>query len=242
MVKDSILEAHIHNGTIAPSYLLIDKDILKTREIADWFASHYHKADIFRLKLIEAEKTIKVKETEEFIARANLASIGGKKLFIIDEACAMTPQAQNKILKTIEDTPADTCFLLLASSATPILNTVKSRCIIIYPDPITPSLTETAMLNDNRNSPQIFTAVEKLMTQCKTLDDALPHLPLLTKKENLPITLLAFNQHSNKLTIERRNAILKRLSIINRNLAAGCNPTNAFDMLLLGLFAKTEEQ
>lgn len=235
-MKDTTLATHIKNGTVAPSYLLIDSDIVKLWEIAKWFANHYNKADIFELDIMDSDKSIKVKETEEFIARAYLASIGNKKLFIIKQANAMTIAAQNKILKTIEDTPVDTTFLLLASSETPILNTVKSRCVIIYPNPVNPSMTETALFESNPNTKQIFTAVETLLTKCQTLDDALPHLPLLTNKNNFQITLTAINHHTSKLTIAKRTAILKCLAIINRNIAAGCNPQNAFDLLLMELF------
>jgi len=229
---DETLATHIKNNSVAPSYLLVDRDILKLREIAKWFSSHFNSADIFHL---EGNPSIKVAETKEFLSKAHLAAIGGKKLFIICDTATMTPAAQNKTLKTIEDTPADTTFLLLASSETPILNTIKSRCVIIYPNPVNPSLTEKALLDSNPQSKQIFDAVKKLLNS-NSLDEALQHLPLLTKKENLPLTLLAINHHSNQLPIPKRHAILSKLAQINRNIAAGCNPTNAFDMLLISLY------
>ena len=231
-IQDQTLATHIKNNTVTGSYLLIDRDILKLKEIAKWFSSHYNTADIFSL---EGAPNILVKETEEFIAKAHLAAVGGKKLFIICDASTMTIAAQNKTLKTIEDTPADTTFLLLASSETHILNTIKSRCVIIYPAPVKPSLTEKAMMDANPNSAQIFDAVQKLLDG-KSLDDALPHLPLLTKKENLQISLLAINHHAPKLEIKKRNAVLSKLAQINRNIAASCNPTNAFDSLLILLY------
>lgn len=232
-IKDNTLNAHIENGTIAPSYLLIDRDILKLKSIAKWFSGNYNTADIFHL---EGTPNIKVDETEEFISKAHLASVGNQKLFIVCDAATMTHAAQNKILKTIEETPAHTTFMLLASSAAAILNTIKSRCVIIYPDPVNPSMTEAALFESNPNTKIIFEAVEKLLTQCKNMDAALPHLLLLTKKENLQITLIAFNHYSSKLTIPKRDAILKKLAILNRNIAAGCNAQNAFDILLMELF------
>jgi DNA polymerase III delta prime subunit len=231
-MKEKTLEAHIKNNSLSPAYLLVDRDILKLKEIAKQLSQQFNTADIFHL---EGTPNILVKETEEFIARAHLAAVGGKKLFVICDAATMTPQAQNKILKTIEDTPASTHFLLLASSDVPILNTIKSRCVIIYPDPVNPSLTETAILNGNPNTKQIFAAAEAIL-KCKTLDETLPHLPVLTKKENLGISMIALNQYAASLTIPKRTAILKAMSIINRNIDAGCNPVNAFDILLMELF------
>ena len=239
MFKDTTLEAHIKNNCVAPAYLLVDRDILKLKEIAKWFSSGFNTADVFNLG---GNPNILVKETEEFIARAHLAAVGGKKLFIICDAATMTPQAQNKTLKTIEDVPANTTFMLLASSDAPILNTIKSRCVTIYPDPIVPSLTETALYESNQNTEQIFSAAEKILTQCKSLDDALPHIPTLTKKENIAISLTAINRCLSLdtccLSYQKKCAIMNCLAIINRNIDAGCNATNAFDILLMELFCK----
>jgi hypothetical protein len=236
-MKNATLETHIKNGNIAPSYLLIDRDILKLQQIANEFAKNFQLADIFRLS---GNPNILVKETEEFISLAHLAPVGDKKLLIICDASTMTPQAQNKTLKTIEDTPANTVFMLLASSAGAILNTIKSRCVTIYPDPVSPSLTDTALLASNPQSQKILDAVQTILTQCKTLDDALPHLPLITKRENIQITLYAFNHHANKLTPGKRHAILTKLSIINRNISAGCNAVNILDTLLMELYKRDE--
>lgn len=40
----------------------------------------------------------------------------------------MTPQAQNAILKTIEEPPAYAVFLLLTENAEMLLPTINSRC------------------------------------------------------------------------------------------------------------------
>ena len=49
------------------------------------------------------------------------------KFYIICDASAMTEQAQNALLKTLEEPPAFAYFLLLASSAASLLPTVRSR-------------------------------------------------------------------------------------------------------------------
>jgi DNA polymerase III gamma/tau subunit len=90
----------------------------------------YNNADIFRLTN-DAKKSIQVKETTEFLQKSNFASIGEKKLLIVHDMAQMTPQAQNKMLKTIEEAPS-TDFLFLATTDATILNTIKSRCKIKY--------------------------------------------------------------------------------------------------------------
>ncbi len=53
------------------------------------------------------------------------------KIFIIDKADTMTPQAQNAFLKTLEEPPEYAVFLLLASNLDAFLPTVLSRCVVL---------------------------------------------------------------------------------------------------------------
>lgn len=54
---------------------------------------------------------------------------GGKKIYIIDEAEKMNDQAQNALLKTIEEPPEYAVFLLLTNNRTAMLPTILSRCL-----------------------------------------------------------------------------------------------------------------
>jgi DNA polymerase-3 subunit delta' len=61
---------------------------------------------------------------------------GGWRAALIEEAGALTPQAQNSLLKTLEEAPARTVFLLTAISAGEVLATVRSRCRIVRVPPL----------------------------------------------------------------------------------------------------------
>ncbi len=56
---------------------------------------------------------------------------GPYKVYIIPQADMMTPQAQNAILKTIEEPPAYAVFLLLTENAETLLPTINSRCVML---------------------------------------------------------------------------------------------------------------
>ena len=56
---------------------------------------------------------------------------GKYKIYIIPEADLMTVQAQNAILKTIEEPPAYAVILLLAENAESLLPTIRSRCVML---------------------------------------------------------------------------------------------------------------
>ncbi|MGN0291267.1 MAG: ATP-binding protein [Lachnospiraceae bacterium] len=53
------------------------------------------------------------------------------KIYIIDEAEKMNVQAQNALLKTIEEPPAYVVILLLTTNADAFLPTISSRCITL---------------------------------------------------------------------------------------------------------------
>ncbi|MCF2683614.1 DNA polymerase III subunit delta' [Faecalicatena contorta] len=56
---------------------------------------------------------------------------GPYKVYIIPQADLMTPQAQNALLKTIEEPPAYAVFLLLTENAETLLATINSRCVML---------------------------------------------------------------------------------------------------------------
>ena len=58
------------------------------------------------------------------------------KIYIIDEAEKMTVQAQNALLKTIEEPPAYGVLILLAESADRLLPTILSRCVTLNLKPV----------------------------------------------------------------------------------------------------------
>ena len=56
---------------------------------------------------------------------------GPYKVYIIPQADMMAPQAQNAILKTIEEPPSYAVFLLLTENAETLLPTINSRCVML---------------------------------------------------------------------------------------------------------------
>lgn len=55
-----------------------------------------------------------------------------KKIYIINDADTMTKEAQNCLLKTLEEPPEFIVIILICSNENSILPTVKSRCTKIY--------------------------------------------------------------------------------------------------------------
>jgi len=241
-----VLKRDLENGSLSQSYLLVSDDILHLNEIAKWFAGYFKVADVFWLSPKDDAKSITVEQTLDFCNKVNYASVGVQKLMIITDVCMMTIQAQNKMLKTLEDVRHDTIFLLLAGNPANVLPTIKSRCNIInIPSCASGSLSEKKLIEGNKNSDKIFESANKLIA-CKTLDEALPYISLLSAKENFEVAMIALNRtiaksdNKSPLQAKRNHDILSMLSQINRNVAANCNSTNAFDLLLIELFGGQE--
>lgn len=62
--------------------------------------------------------------------------ISDKKVYIIDNADTMTTEAQNCLLKTLEEPPEFATIILIGSQESAFLTTIKSRCIILKFQPI----------------------------------------------------------------------------------------------------------
>lgn len=53
---------------------------------------------------------------------------GRRRVFVVDEADLLVPQAQNALLKTLEEPPASAQFILVTARPDLLLDTVRSRC------------------------------------------------------------------------------------------------------------------
>ena len=87
---------------------------------------------------------------QEAFVRPHMAD---RRVFLVDPADSMNPQAQNALLKILEEPPAGVMFLLIAENEATLLDTVISRCV-----PLSPTVPNTAE------------ALEYLMCQPKVTD------------------------------------------------------------------------
>ncbi len=68
------------------------------------------------------------------------------KVYIINEAEKMTPQAQNAILKTLEEPPEYAVILLLVSNVNSLLPTILSRCVVLNMKPVRDELVKNYLM------------------------------------------------------------------------------------------------
>ena len=70
---------------------------------------------------------------------------GSTKVFVIRGADTMTPAAANAFLKTLEEPPADTIFVLTATDSSRLLPTIISRCQAVTLRPVPVRTLATAL-------------------------------------------------------------------------------------------------
>jgi hypothetical protein len=78
---------------------------------------------------IEDRTSILIEQIREVIERLlHMPSVGSKRVVLVLEADRMTDAAANCFLKTLEEPPMDTVFILTTSRPNYLLPTIQSRC------------------------------------------------------------------------------------------------------------------
>lgn len=85
----------------------------------------------------ENGETIKIEQIREITSKVIEAPIiSNRKVYIINDCDKMTVEAQNCLLKTLEEPPEFAVMILISANENAILNTIKSRCMTIKFGPI----------------------------------------------------------------------------------------------------------
>ena len=110
--------------------------------------------DIIRVALLEDKREIVVAQVRQLRNEAYIRpNEADRKVFIIEDAQAMNENAQNALLKILEDGPQYLSFLLLAENSQQMLTTIRSRCETLSVDshsgdgnlPVSEEIQKTAM-------------------------------------------------------------------------------------------------
>ncbi len=116
--------------------------------------------DYIRLTLADDKKTIGVEQVREtLIKESSIRPFTAKrKVFVVEDAEAMTVQAQNALLKVLEEPPDYAVFILLTESKEKLLDTVLSRTLKLQLLPLSAPLCEAyfSQCNGDDLSRKIF--------------------------------------------------------------------------------------
>ena len=88
--------------------------------------------DVAAITPLDGKKFLSVDQIRELRAEAFVKPHqAANRIFIIEDASRMNPQAQNALLKVLEEPPKNVIFILIVPSKTMLLDTIVSRCVLL---------------------------------------------------------------------------------------------------------------
>lgn len=129
------LERQVEKCCLAGSYLFSGPGRIGKKAVAFHFAEKIlgfpakNNPNVFMLSSSDSQGEIKIEETREFIRAMSFSGLGeNKRIFLIDEAHLLNRQAQNALLKRLEEPREGNVIILISEDENRILPTIISRC------------------------------------------------------------------------------------------------------------------
>ncbi len=97
--------------------------------------------------------SIKTEQAHTILSFLNLRGLGRARVIIIDQAHLLNQQAGNALLKSLEEPPDGTYFLLVTSMASSVLSTIRSRAQLVRFKPLTNTELAKVLANQSQGSP-----------------------------------------------------------------------------------------
>lgn len=111
---------------------------------------------------------IKIDQIREVIRFLSLKDLGKSRMIIINQAHLLNPQAANSLLKSLEEPPPKTHFVLVVPGSSSLLPTIRSRSQIINFKPLTVEEMKPVMAASEwmyKSSMGSFDALASLMSE-----------------------------------------------------------------------------
>lgn len=94
--------------------------------------------------------TIRIDQVRDAIERAGYRPFEGRRrVVIVDDADAINAEAQNALLKTLEEPPSASTFILVSSRPGVLLPTVRSRCQVLRFGRLAPSDVAEVLMREH---------------------------------------------------------------------------------------------
>ena len=221
--------------------------------------------DYYEINLQEDENTIKIEAIRQMQKKVQeLPIVSDRKVYIIDDSELMTKEAQNCLLKTLEEPPEFVTIILIVSNENLILNTIKSRCLKIYFNDISEeelkkyinekldisefsenmikacggSIGKASIIYENK---EIYSELDKIFNDVEsyTLTDVVSKLEILYKSKDEIQDIL---EYLNTIFIKKAKEDIKYINYIEyieetkRSINANCNYDMSIDNLIFKIF------
>lgn len=212
------------------------------------------------------ENSIKIDTIREMQKKIQeLPIVSTRKVYIIDDFEYVTREAQNCLLKTIEEPPEFVTIILITANESKILNTIKSRCLKInYKNIETNKLKDFLEKNYKINSiseneirlynGSIGKAIKiqekkEIYTKVESVFENIENYNIITAKNNLEVLykekdyINELLDYINVIFINKAKENIKYVDYINiveqtkRKINSNCNYDMTIDSLLFSIFS-----
>lgn len=224
------------------TYLLISKDHQTQSEYLKPFLSGILGKDITEMQetpdihILDSkeENSIGIEDVKDFVKEMIYKPFGGgEQIAIVYEAEKLTTQAQNSLLKTLEESNDDTIYILCVDNEKNVLPTIYSRSKPIY-------IQQEIQQNTFIEKPEIFSMdlVEQFNLIETISKEKQPCLDLLASMEaymkiELEKEIKNDNINSSRVISER----LKEIQDTREKINSNCNKKLVLEALVISLNA-----
>ena len=279
------LENILKNENVFHSYMFIGTEGIGKKEFAKEFAKgilclsedkpcgkcksclefdNNNNPDYYFIGLGE-ENSIKIDAIREMQKKIQeLPIVSKRKVYIIDDFDFVTREAQNCLLKTIEEPPEFVTIILITSNESKVLNTIKSRCLKLNFENIEDNKLKDFLetnynikeISDNKiklyngsigkaikihNKEEIYIQVEKVFenTENYNIITAKNNLEVLYKEKDYINELL---DYINVIFINKAKTNIRYINYIEviektkKKINSNCNYDMTIDSLLFSIF------
>ena len=281
------LEKIVNSNNVLHSYLFLGIEGIGKKEIAKEFAKKilcstkdeectcksclcFDSNNHPDLYVIDYDnQSIKIDEIRELTEKViEKPIISEKKVYIINNAETMTKEAQNCLLKTLEEPPEFVVIILISSNDNLILNTIKSRCMTIKFNNIDNDLIkkyidenlEYGELSENllnyingsigkaiklKDVKEKYTEIEKYLKNVTSLDivDFLYYGKVIYDKENITdiLNYIIVCLYSNSKDNVNYIYAIEHVNKCSLRLKANSNFDLCIDNMLMGIWEEMNE-
>ncbi|WAW15019.1 ATP-binding protein [Peptostreptococcus equinus] len=138
----NILFKSIKNGQLTNAYVFTGPEGVGKAKLAREFSKEImgvrldNTSDFIEINPKKDESTIKIEAIRSINNSINIKPYGKYKIYLINDADKMTVQAQNALLKTLEEPSSYGIIILITKNKDLLLETILSRCIELKFSPL----------------------------------------------------------------------------------------------------------
>lgn len=142
------IEQDIASKNVSHAYLLVGPDSIGKQTVARKFAGilqcemdFCHQCPtclqiekgghLDTFEILDDGESIKIEEVRKLVERCNMSKQAAYKIFILENVERLTNEAANSLLKSLEEPPSGTIFMLTSKNIRQILPTIVSRTRVV---------------------------------------------------------------------------------------------------------------